>query len=37
VYSVCTPAIHGEDATPEQVRFVRDVAPGILAALRETQ
>jgi hypothetical protein len=34
VYSVCSPAIHGERATPEQVRFVREVSPELLSTLR---
>lgn len=34
VYRVCSPAIHGQDPSPEQVAFVRDVAPNVLAALR---
>lgn len=34
VYSVCSPAIHGEPVTEAQVSFVRDVAPELIAALR---
>jgi hypothetical protein len=34
VYAVCSPAVHGEDVTAAQVRFVRDVAPSLLAALK---
>ena len=34
VFSVCTPAIHGETVTPAQVDFVRDVAPELILALR---
>jgi hypothetical protein len=34
VYAVCSPSIHGEDPTPDQVSFVEDVSPGLLAALR---
>jgi hypothetical protein len=34
VYSVCSPAIHGEQVTTAQVRFVKDVAPELVAALR---
>ncbi len=34
VYAVCSPAIHGEDTSEAQVSFVRDVAPGLIAALR---
>jgi len=34
VFSVCTPAIHGETVTPAQVDFVRDVAPELISALR---
>lgn len=33
VYSVCSAAIHGEDVSDNQVQFVRDVAPELLAAL----
>jgi len=34
VYSVCSPAIHGEAVTEAQVSFVRDVASELVAALR---
>lgn len=34
VYSVCSPAIHGEEITAAQMGFVRDVAPGLISALR---
>jgi len=34
VYSVCSPAIHGSDVTAAQVAFVKDVAPGLVSALR---
>jgi hypothetical protein len=34
LYAVCSPSVHGEDATPDQVTFVEDVSPGLLAALR---
>lgn len=34
VYSVCSPAIHGEQVTEAQVSFVRDVAPDLVATLR---
>ena len=34
VYNVCSPAIHGEEVTPQQVAFVKDLAPRIVATLR---
>ena len=34
VYSVCSPAIHGEPVTEAQVAFVQDVGPELIAALR---
>lgn len=34
VYSVCSPAIHGEDVTPAQVEFVKNTAPELIAALK---
>jgi hypothetical protein len=34
VYAVCSPAIHGESVSQPQVSFVKDVAPGLIAALR---
>jgi len=34
VYSVCSPAVHGDPATGEQVAFVRDVGPALIAAVR---
>ena len=33
VYSVCSPAIHGEDVSPAQVDFVRNTAPELISAL----
>ncbi|WP_051412954.1 hypothetical protein [Methylophilus sp. 5] len=37
VYSVCSPAIHGEPVTAAQVSFVRDVGPELIAALRSIE
>lgn len=34
VYSICSPAVHGQPVTEAQVAFVRDVAPEIVRALR---
>ena len=34
VYAVCSPAIHGAPVTEAQLDFVRDVSPGLIAALR---
>ena len=34
VYSICSAAIHGEDVTPTQVSFVKDVGPQLIGALR---
>lgn len=34
VYAICSPAIHGEFVSENQVRFVRDIAPGLLTSLR---
>ncbi len=34
VYSICSPAVHGEAPTGEQVAFVRDVGPELISALR---
>ncbi|HEL4234412.1 TPA: hypothetical protein UM516_004243 [Stenotrophomonas maltophilia] len=34
IYSVCSPAIHGEEVTPAQVAFVQGVGPELIAALR---
>ena len=34
VYSVCSPAIHGQEVSQAQVQFVRDVAPQLIAAVR---
>jgi len=34
VYSVTSPAVHGESVTEAQVAFVRDVAPELIATLR---
>ncbi|MCB2186248.1 MAG: hypothetical protein KQJ78_07510 [Deltaproteobacteria bacterium] len=33
IYSVCSPAIHGEPVTKAQVEFVEDVSPRVLEAL----
>lgn len=37
IYSVCSPAIHGEQVTSAQVNFVRDVAPQVVGALNEIE
>lgn len=37
VYSVCSPAIHGEETSDAQVAFVRDVAQEVLGALTEIE
>lgn len=37
VYSVCSPAIHGELPTAAQTNFVRDLLPRLLTALRAVQ
>jgi hypothetical protein len=34
VYSVCSPAIHGANLSHNQIAFVRDVGPELIAALR---
>lgn len=34
VYSVCSPAIHGEEVSPAQVDFVRGTAPDLISALK---
>jgi hypothetical protein len=34
VYSVCSPAIHGEPVTDAQVAFVKDVGPALIATLK---
>ena len=34
VYSVCSPAVHGEPVTAAQVAFVRDTGPSLVSALR---
>lgn len=37
VYAVCSPAIHGEEVTPAQINFVRDVGPQLVATLKAIQ
>lgn len=34
VYSVASPAIHGEPVSEAKVAFVRDIAPGLIGTLR---
>lgn len=34
IYSVCSPAIHGESVSKAQVEFVKDTAPNVIAALK---
>jgi hypothetical protein len=34
LYRVCSPAIHGDELSDAQASFIRDVAPGVLEALR---
>jgi len=35
VYSVCSPAIHGEEVSEKQISFVRDIAPNLISTLIE--
>jgi hypothetical protein len=37
VYRTCSPAIHGEEVSQTAVGFVRDVAPGLIASLKEIE
>jgi hypothetical protein len=37
IYSVCSPAIHGEPVTDAQLSFVREVAPEVVEALDEIE
>jgi hypothetical protein len=37
IYSVCSPAIHGEPVTDAQLSFVREVAPEVVDALDEIE
>ena len=34
VYSICAPAVHGEHVTKAQIDFVKEMTPGLIAALR---
>jgi len=34
VVAICSPAIHGEEVTPAQINFVRDIAPGLIGTLK---
>jgi hypothetical protein len=34
VYTICSPAVHGEDVTQAQVAFVRKIGPELVAALQ---
>ena len=34
VYSICNPAIHGEDVSEAKLKFVEDVAPKLIAGLK---
>ena len=34
VYAICSPAIHGLQVSESQVRFVRDIAPELMASLK---
>jgi hypothetical protein len=35
VYRICSPAVHGDRVSKEQIDFVKEVAPRLLAALQE--
>jgi hypothetical protein len=37
LYRACSPAIHGEKVSQTAVGFVRDVAPGLIASLKEIE
>ena len=34
LYRVCSPAIHGDELSEKQATFIREVAPGVIEALR---
>jgi len=34
VYAICSPAVHGEEVSDDQVEFVQNVAPDLIASLR---
>ena len=35
VYRICSPAVHGDPVSAEQVNFVHEVVPRLLATLRQ--
>lgn len=37
VYNICSPAIHGETVTDQQINFVKDIGPKIIATLKEIE
>lgn len=37
VYAICSPAIHGEDISDRQIKFVEDIAPELIATLKAIQ
>jgi hypothetical protein len=36
IYSICSPAVHGEKVSTSQLRFVKGTAPGIMAVLNDS-
>lgn len=35
VYAICSPAVHGEKTSEQQLNFVRKVMPSLMRTLRE--
>lgn len=33
IYAICSPAIHGDDVSKNQIKFVEDIAPDLITAL----
>ncbi len=34
LYSICNPAIHGQQVSEEKIKFVKDIAPNLIASLK---
>jgi hypothetical protein len=37
VYAISSAVIHGDDASPKQIAYAKDIVPGVLAALRDVR
>jgi hypothetical protein len=37
VYAICSAVVHGDDASPKQIAYAKEISPGVIAALRDVR